>query len=71
MITIKLRNGETHQWRPEGYTDYEHRGDMFVVKYQEQWVGIYNWQDVEYVEVDRKKGEDWNGIDWSIEPPRP
>lgn len=69
MITINFRNGEIHKWKPDGYTDYEYRDDMFIVKYENQWVGIYNWRDIVSVEVQRKKAEDWNGLDWNIEPP--
>jgi len=50
-ITIVFRNGDICHYKPEEYTDYKYDGKYFIVIYEKQWIGFYNLDCVEYIEV--------------------
>lgn len=53
MIKIMFRSGEYEEWSESQYTDYRYLGDVFVVMKNDQWVGIYNMQDIRAITVGR------------------
>ena len=53
MLEIVFRNGDFVSYKPEEYTDYKYDGRYFIVIYDKQWVGFYNLECVEYIEVIR------------------
>lgn len=57
MIEIVLRNGNMAHYNPEDYTDYKYDGKYFIVIYKKQWIGFYNLDCVEYIEVERSRSE--------------
>ena len=38
-------------YSPSEYTDYKYDGKYFIVIYEKQWIGFYNLDCVEYIEV--------------------
>lgn len=55
MIEIVFRNGDMAHYTPEQYTDYRYDGKYFIVIKDKQWVGFYNLDCVEYIEVEANK----------------
>ena len=53
MIEIVFRNGDMTHYAQDEYTDYKYDGKYFIVINQKQWIGFYNLDCVEYIEVDR------------------
>ena len=53
MIEITFKNGEVTQYKRSEYTDYSYDGKCFIVINNMQWVGIYNLDCIESVEVSR------------------
>ena len=51
FITIVFRNGNVCHYSPSEYTDYKYDGKYFIVIYEKQWIGFYNLDCVEYIEV--------------------
>ena len=51
MIEIVFRNGDMCHYKPEEYTDYKYDGKYFIVIRDKQWIGFYNLDCVEYIEV--------------------
>lgn len=51
MIEIVFRNGDICHYEPEEYTDYRYDGKYFIVIREKQWIGFYNLDCVEYIEV--------------------
>lgn len=51
MIKITLKNGNVCSWTKEEYTDYRYDGKCFIVINNEQWVGIYNMDNIISVTV--------------------
>ncbi len=51
MIEIVFRNGDMCHYKPEEYTDYKYDGKYFIVIRGKQWIGFYNLDCVEYIEV--------------------
>lgn len=51
FITIVFRNGNICHYSPSEYTDYKYDGKYFIVIYEKQWIGFYNLDCVEYIEV--------------------
>lgn len=50
-ITIVFQNKEVCHYRPNEYTDYQYDGKYFVVIKDGQWIGLYNLDVIQYVEV--------------------
>ena len=50
-IEIVFRNGDMVHYAPEEYTDYKYDGKYFIVIRDKQWIGFYNLDCVEYIEV--------------------
>ncbi len=53
MIEIVFKNGDMAHYRPTEYTDYKYDGKYFIVIYEKQWIGLYNLDSIEYVEIER------------------
>ena len=51
FITIVFQNGNMCHYSPSEYTDYKYDGKYFIVIYEKQWIGFYNLDCVEYIEV--------------------
>lgn len=51
FITIVFQNGNMCHYAPSEYTDYKYDGKYFIVIYEKQWIGFYNLDCVEYIEV--------------------
>lgn len=62
MIEIVFKNGDMAHYKPNEYTDYKYDGKYFIVIYEKQWVGFYNLDCVEYIEVERNKQDISNWI---------
>ena len=60
FIIIAFQNGNMCYYSPSEYTDYKYDGKYFIVIYEKQWIGFYNLDCVEYIEVssieDAEKG---------------
>ena len=54
-ITIGFKNGEICHYPPDEYTDYQYDGKCFIVIRDKQWIGIYNLDEVRYIEVSTKE----------------
>ena len=52
MIEIVFRNGDMAHYSPDQYTDYRYDGKYFIVIRDRQWIGFYNLDCVEYIEVE-------------------
>lgn len=50
-IEIVFSNGDMVHYAPEEYTDYKYDGKYFIVIRDKQWIGFYNLDCVEYIEV--------------------
>lgn len=46
MIKIVFRNGSVVKWKKKQWTDYKYDGRCFIVIKKEQWVGIYNMDNI-------------------------
>lgn len=46
MIKITFKNGNICTWGKDEYTDYKYDGKCFIVIRNEQWVGIYNMDNI-------------------------
>ena len=53
MLEIVFKNGDMAHYAIEEYTDYKYDGKYLIVIYDKQWIGFYNLDCVEYIEVDR------------------
>lgn len=53
MLKIVLKNGDIAEWKEEQFTDYKYDGRSFVVINCGQWVGIYNFDCIMYVVVEK------------------
>ena len=53
MIEIVMKNGDMITYKPEDYTDYHYDRKFFIVTYNKQWIGMYNCDSIEYVEIHR------------------
>lgn len=51
MIEIVFRNGNMSHYEPDDYTDYKYDGKYFIVIRDKQWIGFYNLDAVECIEV--------------------
>ena len=50
-ITIVFKKGNMCHYKPDMYTDYRYDGKYFIVIRENQWIGFYNLDCVEYIEV--------------------
>lgn len=46
MLEITMTNGMCDTWNDGDFTEYEYRGEVFVLMQNDRWVGIYNMRDV-------------------------
>lgn len=46
MIKITLKNGDICKWKKKRWTDYKYDGKCFIIIKDEQWVGIYNLDNI-------------------------
>lgn len=51
MIEIVFKNHDMAHYTPSQYTDYRYDGKYFIVIRDKQWIGFYNLDCVEYIEV--------------------
>lgn len=51
MIRIVLSNGETRTWYKDEYTEYMIKGKFFMVKNDDQYVGMYSVDHIVSVDV--------------------
>ncbi len=51
VIEIVFKSGDMVHYQPEEYTDYRYDGKYFIVIRDKQWIGFYNLDCVEYIEV--------------------
>lgn len=58
MIEIVFKNGDMAHYKPSDYTDYKYDGKYFIVIYEKQWIGLYNLDSIEYVEISRTEKVD-------------
>ena len=54
-ITIVFKNGEIVTYRPEEYTDYSWRKEIFVVIKDKQWIGLFSWDQISFVTIGEKE----------------
>ena len=52
MIEIVFRNGEVAHYKPSEYTEYRYDGKYFIVIKDCQWIGFYNLDCVECIEIE-------------------
>lgn len=50
-IVIKFKNGDLAHYKPTEYTDYYYDKKCFVVIKDRRWVGIYNLDELSYIEI--------------------
>lgn len=50
-IRITKKDGNICEWPNDSFTDYEYRKEVFVVIREMQWVGIYNMDCIDCIEV--------------------
>lgn len=50
-ILIVFQNGDICHYKPEEYTDYRYDGKYFIVIKDKRWIGFYNLDCIEYIEV--------------------
>lgn len=50
-ITIDFKNGEICHYKPDEYTDYYYDKKYFIVIKDKQWIGLYNLDEIRYVEI--------------------
>lgn len=50
-IIIVFKNGEICHYKPDEYDDYQYDKKCFIVIKDKQWIGIYNLDDIRYVEI--------------------
>lgn len=51
MISIYFKSGEVRRYKPEEYTEYKYDGRFFIVIRNSQWIGMYNLDSLESIEV--------------------
>lgn len=50
-LVIKFKDGEIAKYLPNEYTDYYYDKVCFVVIRDKQWIGIYNIDEIKWIEV--------------------
>lgn len=50
-LVIKFKDGEIAHYSPNEYTDYYYDKVCFVVIRDKQWIGIYNIDEIKWIEV--------------------
>lgn len=50
-LIIKFKDGEYAKYKPNEYTDYYYDKVCFVVIRDKQWIGIYNIDEIKWIEV--------------------
>lgn len=55
MIEIVFQNGNFVSYKPSDYTDYKYDRKYFIVIYEKQWIGLYNLDCIEYINIERAK----------------
>lgn len=55
MLTIVFKDGGSRTYKEYQFTDYDYMRDVFVVLYKDLWVGIYNMDEVKYIEYYEKE----------------
>lgn len=50
-LIICSKDGEYAKYKPDEYTDYHYDKKCFIVIRDEQWIGIYNIDEIKCVEV--------------------
>lgn len=65
-ITIDFKNGEICHYRPDEYTDYQYDGKCFIVIRDKQWIGIYNLDEVRYIEVSTKEEAERSNMEYTF-----
>lgn len=55
MIDITFKDGDMAHYEPDQYTDYKYDGEYFIVVYNEQWIGLYNLDDIKRIDVKREQ----------------
>ena len=51
MIQIVFQNQDIVCYKPDEYTEYKYDGKYFIVIKGMQWIGFYNLNCIEYIEV--------------------
>lgn len=46
MLKITFKNGNVCTWKKEEYDDYKYDGKCLIIIKNEQWVGIYNMDNI-------------------------
>lgn len=54
-IVIAFKNGDICHYSPDEYTDYRYDGKYFIVIRDKQWIGFYNLDCIEYIEISTKE----------------
>lgn len=52
-MRIYLLDGETIEYTKDDYTNYVYDGKFFIVIYHDQWIGLYNLDAIQYVDIDK------------------
>ena len=50
-LVIKFKDGDIAKYAPNEYTDYYYDKVCFVVIRDKQWIGIYNIDEIKWIEV--------------------
>lgn len=50
-LVIKFKDGDLAHYAPSEYTDYYYDKVCFVVIKDKQWIGIYNIDEIKWIEV--------------------
>lgn len=55
MMDITFKDGDIAHYEPNQYTDCKYDGKYFIVVYNEQWIGLYNLDDIKRIDVKREQ----------------
>ena len=50
-LIIKFKDGDLAHYAPNDYTDYYYDKVCFVVIKNKQWIGIYNINEIKWIEI--------------------
>ena len=55
VIVIVFKNGQEVVWQQNEWNDYAYDGTAFIIKRDNDWVGIYNFDSIISVVVQEQK----------------
>lgn len=49
MLRIVLKSGDVREYKGSSFTDYDWKPQVFVVLKNDQWIAMFNWDEVREV----------------------